>query len=367
MKLLIVTQIVDKNDDVLGAFHQWIKRFSEVFDSVEVICLKRGETDLPANVRVHSLGKEENPPRHGTWAKIITRLRYLWRFYKYVFRLRKSYDAVFAHMNPEYVLLGGPLWRLWGKVTFLWYAHKKGSWLRLIALRIAHRVVSVSKESFAGSDSPKFIGVGHGIDPDLYACPTHTASRDQKVILSVGRITPVKEYDLLIEACRILRDTYKRTDFLVQLVGGPSNADDSAYEDGLKSKIATYGLTKAFEFVGPVPNKDLLPYLCPAAAFVSMQRIGGAGKSFLEAMSCGVPTIVSTPVFNPYLGEWLTHLFYDWTPEDFAAKLNACLSLSNEERARMSEALRGIVVEHHNLKKLVRRLREEYELVRARR
>lgn len=356
MKLLVVTQIVDKNDDVLGAFHQWIKRFAEVFDSVEVICLKRGETDLPANVRVHSLGKEEKP----------SRLRYLWRFYKYMFALRKKYDAVFVHMNPEYVLLGGPLWRLWGKVTFLWYAHKKGSWLRLVALRIANRVVSVSKESFNGSDSPKFLGVGHGVDPDLYSCPAHRASPDRKAILSVGRITPVKEYDLLIDACRLLRDVHHRSDFVVQLIGGASNDADRAYVTKLKEKIASYGLTDAFEFVGPVPNKELLPYLCPAAAFVSMQRIGGAGKSFLEAMSCGVPTIVCTPVFNPYLGEWLTHLFYDWTPEDFAMKLNACLSLSDEERARMSETLRGIVVEHHNLKKLVRRLREEYELVRAR-
>ena len=357
MKLLVVTQIVDKNDDVLGAFHQWIKRFAEVFDAVEVICLKRGETDLPANVRVHSLGKEEKP----------SRFRYIWRFYKYVFGLRKNYDAVFVHMSPEYVILGGPLWRLWGKVTFFWYAHKKGSWLRLVALRIANRVVSVSKESFNGSDSPKFLGVGHGVDPDLYSCPAHRASPDRKAILSVGRITPVKEYGLLIDACRLLRDVYKRDDFVVQLVGGASNDADRAYIAKLKEKIASYGLTDAFEFVGPVPNKDILPYLCPAAAFVSMQRIGGAGKSFLEAMSCGVPTIVSTPVFNPHLGEWLPYLFYDWTPEDFAAKLNACLSLSNEERARMSETLRGIVVEHHNLKKLVRRLREEYELVRARR
>ncbi len=357
MKLLVITQVADKNDDVLGAFHQWIARFAEVFESVEVICLRRGEVDLPANVRVHSLGKEKDGAR---W-------KYVVRFYKYIFALRKDYDAVFVHMNPEYVLLGGLFWRLWGKMTFLWYAHKKGSWLRLLALRIANRVVSVSKESFNGSDSSKFLPVGHGVDPDLYSCPPRTASNDRKEILSVGRLTPVKEYDLLIDASRLLREKYGRRDFVVRLVGGAMNDGDRAYVARLKEKIASFGLTDAFAFTGPVPNKDLLPHLCSADAFVSMQRIGGAGKSFLEAMSCGVPTVVCTPVFNTYLGEWLPYLFYDWTPEDLAAKLNACLSLQDDERARMSETLRGIVVEHHNLKKLVRRLKEEYERLRARR
>ncbi len=356
MKLLIITQIVDKNDDVLGAFHQWIKRFAEVFESVEVICLKRGAHDLPANVRVHSLGKEEKR----------SRLRYLWRFYKYIFVLRNDYDAVFVHMNSEYVALGGLLWRLMGKTVFLWFAHKGGSWLRLLALWIGDGVVSVSKESFRGSDSSKFMAVGHGVDPDLFSCPVTERAPERKVILSVGRLSPIKEYDLLIEACRLLRERHARHDFVVRIVGGPLSETDAVYVAGLKGRIAKAGLEDAFEFVGPVPNKEILPYLCSASAFVAMQRGGGAGKNFLEAMSCGVPTLVCTPVFNAYLGEWLPYLFYEWGAEDLAAKLDACLSLRPEERARMSESLRTIVVEHHNLKKLVRRVKEAYERLRAR-
>lgn len=357
MKLLIITQIVDKNDDVLGAFHQWIKRFAEVFASVEVICLKKGAYDLPSNVRVHSLGKEEKR----------SRLQYLWRFYKYIFGLRKDYDCVFVHMNSEYVTMGGLFWRLMGKTTLLWFAHKGGSWLRLMALWLGNGVVSVSKESFRGSDSSKFMAVGHGVDPDLFSCPVPSRLPERKVILSVGRLSPIKEYDLLIDACKLLRDKYGRRDFVAQIVGGPLSDADVAYVAGIKERIAAAGLNDAFEFVGPVPNKDILPYLCSASVFIAMQRGGGAGKNFLESMSCGVPTLVCTPVFNDYLGEWRPYLFYEWGPEDFAAKLDACLSLSLEDRARMGEALRSIVVEHHNLKKLVRRVKEEYERLRARR
>src|SRR3989344_6741688 len=57
MRLLIVTQKVDKNDPVLGFFHRWIEKFAKNFERVTVICLGKGEYNLPANVKVLSLGK----------------------------------------------------------------------------------------------------------------------------------------------------------------------------------------------------------------------------------------------------------------------------------------------------------------------
>lgn len=370
MKLLIVTQVVDAADDLLGAFHRWIFRFSEVFESVEVVCLRKGAYDLPKNVRVRSLGKEERPSRPGAWQKALTRLRYLARFFRFVFGLRKDYDVVFVHMNPEYVVLAGIPWRLMGKTVFFWYAHKHGSWLRLVARSLAHRVVSVSKESFVGSDAPNFLPVGHGIDPDVFACPTggrEQGAGSRKEILSIGRLSPVKNYDQLLDAAHLLRTKYGRSDFTIRLVGAPAGPADGKYVEGLKRKIAEYGMTDVVSFPGPMANKDIVPVLCRAAIFVGMQGAGGAGKSFLEAMSCGVPTVVSTPVFNGLYGEWLSYLYFDGTPEDFALKLDRCLSLSDAERARMSAALRDIVVRNHNLKNLVRKLKAEYESLRARR
>src|SRR3989344_8687589 len=58
MRLLIVTQKIDRDDDLLGFFHQWICEFARHCESVTVICLEKGEYALPANVRVLSLGKE---------------------------------------------------------------------------------------------------------------------------------------------------------------------------------------------------------------------------------------------------------------------------------------------------------------------
>ncbi len=82
----------------LGFFHRWIVEIAKRCDSVHVICLKEGRHQLPANVTVHSLGKEG-----GTLSR-----QYVTRFYRYIWRYRKEYDSVFVHMNSEYVCLGGP-------------------------------------------------------------------------------------------------------------------------------------------------------------------------------------------------------------------------------------------------------------------
>jgi len=59
MRLLIITQKVDKNDPILGFFHRWIEEFAKYCQSIIVICLQKGEYNLPKNIKILSLGKEK--------------------------------------------------------------------------------------------------------------------------------------------------------------------------------------------------------------------------------------------------------------------------------------------------------------------
>jgi len=156
MKLLIVTQKVDIQDDNLGFFHRWIEEFAKHCELLTVICLQRGEYHLPSNVKVLSLGKETRS----------SRILYLWNFYKYIFLERNNYNGVFVHMNKEYVLLGGFLWKLWNKKVTLWYAHGHTNWI----LRVAEKIVDTiftSTKSGCRLNSPKIKIVGQGIDVDF--------------------------------------------------------------------------------------------------------------------------------------------------------------------------------------------------------
>ena len=116
LKLLIITQAIDLDNPVLGFFHRWVGEFSKHNEKLTVICLEKGKYNLPANVEVLSLGKEEGS----------SRFKYLWCFYKYLWRERTNYDVVFVHMNQEYILLAGWWWRLTGKKVVLWRNHQAG-------------------------------------------------------------------------------------------------------------------------------------------------------------------------------------------------------------------------------------------------
>ncbi len=119
-KLLFITQKVDKDDDVLGVYHRWLEKLAEKLDTIYVICLYKGRVELPSNVEVYSLGKEtQSDTDLRGWRRGFTRIKYILRFYKYIWSLRNCHSSVFVHMNPVYVVLDGWFWKLKRKKVFL--------------------------------------------------------------------------------------------------------------------------------------------------------------------------------------------------------------------------------------------------------
>jgi len=165
MKLLIVTQKVDIHDDLLGFFHRWIEEFAKHCESVTVICLEEGRYELPTSVRVLSLGKEEGR----------SKVKYLKRFYSYIWQERKNYDAVFVHMNTEYIVLAGWLWRLLGKKIALWHVHFEVNLRLWIAEKLAHVIFTTTRDG-CRVKSRKVKEVGHGIDVERFLC-----ARDKEI------------------------------------------------------------------------------------------------------------------------------------------------------------------------------------------
>ena len=185
MRLLIVTQKVDKDDPVLGFFCGWIQAFAKKVDNIHVIALEVGEYDMPSNVSVHSLGKKK-----GSITGILDRIKYAINFYKIIFRLRKEYDIVFVHMNQEYVLLAGLLWKIFGKKIMLWRNHAKGSFLTSIAVFWCNKVFCTSPSSYtARFKKTKIMPVG--INTDFFK-PDVSIRKIPRSILFLGRIAPVK-------------------------------------------------------------------------------------------------------------------------------------------------------------------------------
>ena len=270
MKLLIVTQKVDKNDPVLGFFHRWIEEFAKQCEKVTVICLQKGEYSLPSSVEVLSLGKEKGTSR-------LTRVRL---FYKYIFARRKDYDAVFVHMNPEYVVLAGWLWRLWHKKVVLWYTHKSVDIKLRVAVLFANAVATASKESFRLA-SKKVHVLGHGIDTDFFA-PDPTVARGSWA-LSVGRLSKSKRHDLAIRAAKL-------AGVELRIAGeGPEREHLAHLAQELGAQVI---------FLGGLTQTQLRDEYRTAAYLIHTSETGSLDKVVLEALACGLPIKTSDPALK---------------------------------------------------------------------
>lgn len=348
MKLLIITQKVDINDDILGFFHRWIEEFAKNVESIIVICLEEGEHNLPQNVKVLSLGKEAG----------VSRLKYILNFYKYIWKLRASYSYVFVHMNQIYVILGGFLWRLLGKRVALWYTHKQVSFSLRLAEKFVQQIFTASKQSFQ-LKSKKVNVMGHGIYLNDYS---ELAKERGEVIniLHVGRLSKIKNILTLVEAGKILNDSWDRK-FKITFVGSAVTKNDKLYIDKVNEYIKNNDLSNIFEFVGSVPNKDIKNFYAKADITVNMAPTGGLDKVVLEAIASSVIVISSNESFSEYFDGYDSILrFKLQDSEDLAEKIVSLINLEN--KSIIEDYLYKKVKDKSGLDTLVKRIISKIEM-----
>lgn len=281
MRLLIVTQKVDEADPVLGFFVDWLQAFSTSVDSVEVICLEQGQANLPENVQVHSLGKERG---------IRPSYIYALRFLGLVWRLRNSYDAVFVHMNPEYIVLAGWLWRILKKRVVLWYLHKSVTWKLRVALLFAQAILTATPESLRLESTKKRI-VGHGINTETLLPLPSPATQSPIHLLTIGRLSPIKRVEFLIDAVAEIKA--RGVPVHLQIVGGPAGSTGSAYEQKLYEQVQSLDLKNEIEFMGPVAHDTISTYFKNTHLFVHASTTGSLDKALLESLAVGIPVVTS--------------------------------------------------------------------------
>lgn len=340
MKLLIFTQKIDQDDSVLGFVLRWIEEFSIHIEQITVICLYKGKYTLPSNVKVLSLGKEEG----------VSRFTYLVRFYRYVWNERDNYEYVWVHMNQIYVVLGGLLWRLMGKKIGLWYAHKTVSLSLKIAEKLTHHIFTPGITSFR-LPSKKIHVMGQGIDTVVFSPKSNTLNSNSFTIVTVGRISVVKNYETILSAVEDL--VHKGVPVRLLLIGGVGKPEDKPYYDYVCKLASSSILSKVVTLVGPLSNPDIVEYLRSADVFVNSSLNGSLDKTGLEAMATGAPVLTCNEAYQDML-EPYGLMFKPKDIGDLSGKLQKLYKLEISERKKIGDSLRSIVEKHHSLPRLVK-------------
>ena len=333
MKLLIVTQKVDSTDPILGFFHAWIAEFSMHCERVTVLTQEVGSHNFSDTVHIVSLGKERG----------ASRLSQIVSFWQAAFKQRKHYDKALVHMTPIWVVLGAPLWLLLRKRMYLWYEIKRGSWKLSIALRLVHKVFAATEHGLP-TVSKKQVTVGHGIDCDVFA-PDHSR-REANHLVAVGRLTAVKQYDVIVRALS------KLPDCRLTIAGGTITEEDKKTEIALQGLMQELGVTDRVS-IGWVPPQEM-PELLQQADCMLHASQGGLDKAVLQAMACECPVVTTSEAAQSVLPD-ACHA----TADTLAEKAQAILALSDKERQSLSSSLRSVVEQDHSLTHCIERLVSE--------
>ncbi|WP_435750920.1 glycosyltransferase [Thauera sp. AutoDN2] len=189
-------------------------------------------------------------------------------------------NLVHAHGNKAASMIGSLLPLL--KVHSVATLHSRKKNVRMF--RAFERVIAVSKVSTLNLEHPGIRIVYNGIAPsDDHSQASdgawHNAPRGKRVI-AVGRLVPVKGFDILIEA-------WSKIDAYLLILG------EGFERPRLESLIADRGLTDRVRLAGH--QHDVLPYVRSADLMVISSRYEGCPYVLIEALQQNLP-VASTRV-----------------------------------------------------------------------
>ncbi len=333
-KLVFITQVVDPSDPNLGATTAKISALARQLDEIVVLCDRGDGAELPANCRVRTFGA---PTRIGRARRYVAALRE---------ELRDPPIAVVAHMIPLYAVVAAPLVRPRGVALMLWYTHWKPHVVLRMATLVCTRVLSVDERSFP-LRSRKVHGIGHGIDVNEFPCqpPNPSAGRPLRV-LSLGRYSPPKKLDEMIDGVRIARA--RGLDARIDLYGTTGTPALEDYKRSLEALVARPEYRDWASVGGPVPRTQLPPVYreadVVASDFISPDKV------VLEACSSCRPVLASERSFDRlFEGIEPALSFERGRPETFADRLAALAALSDDERHAIGRELRDRVRREHSV------------------
>ena len=346
LRVLYVTSACDPDHTISASAFWWVDALARRCARVDVIALETG-----------------GQPRHNVVLYPLQRSRYRWRWLviprmaRLLWKLVPRADVVFCQYSTKFVFAAWPFAAILRRRIVLWWSHAHVDWRLRLATQLVGAVVTSSPDSFRIATAKKRV-IGHGIDVEMFSPPNRNDVGANPTprpvrILSIGRITPLKDVRTIVRAAGLLR-ARGRTAFTLDLVGNTGRAGDAEYYEELKALARELRLDGVVRFLGPVPHSLAAELLRGADVFVNAQAAGGVGRAWLEAMAVGVPPVLCSSALDHVLddGERRLLRFRDHDSEDLADRLETLIAMQGTARRKLGARLREIVVRDHSLEHL---------------
>lgn len=303
---------------------------------------------------------------HGKWRDWIFAFGTVWT----MIRNRNHYQVVYFLMQGVHLALGLPVAHLLGKPAVMKIAgsgvipmmqRSWMGWLELKMLRMwAGRLMILNEgmrqEALAeGFPQEQLLWMPNPVDIDEFApCGDEEKARqrsrlgipgDLPVVLFCGRLAPEKALPSLVGG---FAQAVRKFPALLVLVG------DGPMLENLQSLAVSHGLSeKQIRFVGRVPAPEVRFWLQTADVFALVSSGEGFACALVEAMSTGLPSIVSDIPANTQLIDPGVHGLLSPVDDVQAIATNLERLLGDSPlRRRMGEEARRRAVAHYSTEKI---------------
>ena len=113
------------------------------------------------------------------------------------------------------------------------------------------------------------------------------------VLLYVGRVHPMKNIHLVVEALGLLKEAGERALFMVL---GPT--PDQGYLQSLKEMVTAHHLGNHVRFFPPVPQEEVINWYSAADVLVLPSLVEGLSMSAIESLAASLPVLISRNAAN---------------------------------------------------------------------
>jgi glycosyltransferase involved in cell wall biosynthesis len=282
----------------------------------------------------------------------------------HIYRKIKKFspDIVHTHLGAD--IYGGLASKLAGVKIIISTEHnvlfnnkKIYNFFKKIISRYFKRIIAVSSVIRAelinkfNLPADRVVLIHNGVDVDKFQDYKKNKISDQIVFGSVGRLSPQKNYSLLLQSLASLKDL----DFQCLIAG------EGPLRPVLEQEIKNRGLIGKVRLLGEV--KNIPEFLSQLDFFVLSSRWEGLGIVLLEAGLLGLPVLasdtggISDIIFNNKTGKLFTN--NSWP--DLQEKLNYFLDENNKEQLNVwGQNLQVLVKDNFSIKKISQQYQDLY-------
>jgi glycosyltransferase involved in cell wall biosynthesis len=230
---------------------------------------------------------------------------------------------LWAPRVPRVVLLHHVHAEMWRMVLSRWLGPVGETFERRVAPLVYHRARVLTLTPSSAAEIVSMLGLpAHRVSVvpcgvDWRFTPGGPRARDP-LVLAVGRLVPVKRFELLVDTLVELRRAHPRVQGVV--VG-------EGYERArLEEHIRRRGAGEFVSLPGRVPDDELVALYRRAWVVASTSAREGWGMTLTEAAACGTPAVASRIAGHVDTVEHGRTGFLAEPGADFAARLDAILS-----------------------------------------